>query len=73
MESIINSEKHNIEFRYITGQDMIEEVKQLFRLCSIIRSRSCFLKFWRKLETLPGKYGPPNGVLILALDLKYYF
>ncbi len=30
MESIINSEKHNIEFRYITGQDMIEEVKQLF-------------------------------------------
>ncbi len=30
MKAIVNNKKHIIEFKHITGQDMIEEIKQLF-------------------------------------------
>ena len=60
-----------IEFNQITAQytqGMIEEIKQLF----IEYSQSLgvdldFQNFEKELNTLPGKYVPPAGALILAL------
>ena len=60
-----------IEYKQITAQytqGMIEEIKQLF----IEYSQSLgvdldFQNFETELNTLPGKYVPPAGALILAL------
>jgi ribosomal protein S18 acetylase RimI-like enzyme len=60
-----------IEFNQITAQytqGMIEEIKRLF----IEYSQSLgvdldFQNFEKELNTLPGKYVPPAGALILAL------
>ncbi|WP_243249670.1 hypothetical protein [Clostridium botulinum] len=30
MKAIVDNKKHIIEFKHIIGQDMIEEIKQLF-------------------------------------------
>lgn len=30
MKVIVNNKEHIVEFRYVTGQDMIEKIKQLF-------------------------------------------
>jgi hypothetical protein len=68
MESIVNNKEHNIEFRHITRQDMIEEVKQLFlEYAQSLKIDLAFQNFEEELKTLPGKHGPPNRVLILAL------
>jgi ribosomal protein S18 acetylase RimI-like enzyme len=68
MKSISDNEKHVIEFKQITGQCMIEEIKQLFT--EYVRSLKIdlsFQNFEAELKALPGKYGPPDGSLILAL------
>lgn len=61
-------DKGNIEFKIVIGQDMIEEVKQiLLEYAQSLDIDLSFQDFEIELKTLPGKYGPPDGILILAL------
>lgn len=63
-----NRQKQTIEFRHVTGQNMIEEIKQLFlEYINSLKVDLTFQDVETELKTLPGKYAPPNGVLILAL------
>jgi ribosomal protein S18 acetylase RimI-like enzyme len=63
-----NRQKQTIEFRHVTGQNMIEEIKQLFlEYINSLKVDLTFQDLETELKTLPGKYAPPNGVLILAL------
>ena len=61
----------NIEFKQIKVQytgDAIEEIKQLFiEYSQSLGVNLDFQNFETELNTLPGKYIPPNGALILAL------
>ncbi len=58
---------HLIEFKHITGEFMIEEIKQLFsKYAQSLEIDLSFQDFETEFKTLPGKYGPPDGVLILA-------
>lgn len=68
MKLIIDNKEHSIEFKYIIGQDMIKEVKQLFlEYAQSLKIDLTFQNFEEEFKALPGKYGPPDGVLILAL------
>ena len=68
MKTIVNNKEYIIEYKYITGQGMIEEVKQLFlEYVKSLKVDLAFQDFETEFKTLPGKYGPPHGVLILAL------
>lgn len=67
MELIIEKSGHTIAFRHAAGDDMIEEIKQLFiEYAQSLDIDLCFQDFETELKTLPGKYAPPGGVLILA-------
>lgn len=64
----ITDKGRTIEFKYITGQDLMQEVKQLFlEYAQSLKIDLSFQNFEAELKTLPGKYGPPDGALILAL------
>lgn len=68
MKSIVDNKEYIIEFKYIIGQDMIEDVKQLFlEYVKSLKVDLAFQNFETELKELPGKYGPPDGVLIIAL------
>lgn len=68
MKTIVDNKEYIIEFKYITGQNMIEEVKLLFlEYVKSLKVDLAFQDFETELRALPGKYGPPHGVLILAL------
>lgn len=68
MKIMFDNKEHSIEFKHITGQDMIEEVKQLFlEYVQSLKIDLSFQNFQAEFKALPGKYGPPHGVLILAL------
>lgn len=60
--------KSIIEYKHIIGQDMIEDVKQIFlEYAQFLNIDLSFQNFKTELDSLPGKYGPPHGVLMLAL------
>lgn len=64
----INATEHIIEFKQITGQDMLGEVKQLFlEYAQSLDTDLAFQNFQEELKSLPGKYRKPGGVLILAV------
>lgn len=68
MKSIAESKEQIIEFEFITAQDMIEEIKQLFlEYSQSLKIDLAFQNFETEFNTLPGKYGPPDGILILVL------
>lgn len=67
-EYSVDNKEHIIEFKHIIGQDMIEEVKELcLEYVKSLKIDLSFQNFEAEFKELPGKYGPPSGVLILAL------
>lgn len=68
MKYIIDNKEYIIEFKYVTGQPLVDEVKQLFlEYAQSLKVDLTFQNFETEFKTLPGKYGPPGGALILAL------
>lgn len=68
MKATNDNKGHIIEFKHIASQDMIEEIKQLFlEYAQSLKIDLDFQGFETEFKTLPGKYAPPEGVLILAL------
>lgn len=62
-----NNEYH-IEFKIIIEEYMLSEIKQLFlEYVNSLEINLDFQNFEAELKALPGKYGLPDGVLILAL------
>lgn len=67
MKSIADDREHNIEFKFITGQDTIEEAKGLFlEYAQSLNIDLSFQNFEEEIKSLPGKYGPPDGLIVLA-------
>lgn len=60
--------KSVVEYKKLTGKEMVEEVKQLFiEYAESLNVDLSFQDFEKELGTLPGKYSPPEGTIILAL------
>jgi len=68
MRTMVNDEESFIEFKYVNGKSLIKEVKHLFlEYVQSLEMDLDFQNFETELKNLPGKYGLPDGVLILAL------
>lgn len=66
MKSISGDNERGIEFNYIDS-DMIEEIRQLFlEYAESLGVDLNFQDFESEINSLPGKYEPPDGILILA-------
>lgn len=66
MKSISDDNERVIEFNYIDS-DMIEEIRQLFlEYAESLGVDLNFQDFESEINSLPGKYEQPDGILILA-------
>jgi len=63
-----NNIKHLIEFKHVTNEYMLDEVKEIFvEYVQSLDTDLSFQDFQNELKSLPGKYAPPDGALVLAL------
>lgn len=70
MKTMGNHKENYIEFKQVDGQDkdLLAEVKQLFlKYAQSLEINLDFQDFDNELKNLPGKYGLPDGILILTL------
>lgn len=68
MKYKIHNKQHRIAFKHATSRDGIKEVKKLFlEYAQSLETDLAFQDFETELKNLPGKYSPPDGILILAL------
>ncbi|WP_336745755.1 hypothetical protein [Clostridium sp.] len=84
MEPMDVIKEHIIDFKHITGQDMLEEIKGLFlEYAQSLKIDLAFQNFEAEFNTLPGKYvsfgfydiepyvyNPIKGTRFLELKLK---
>lgn len=56
-----------LEWRHVTEEDDIKQVKNLFRdYADWLQIDLTFQNFEKELETLPGEYAPPTGALFMV-------
>jgi GNAT superfamily N-acetyltransferase len=67
MHDIDKKEKPLIEYRELTGNEKMDEVRQLCReYADSLDIDLCFQDFEQEMKDLPGKYTPPDGAIILV-------
>ena len=60
---------HRVTISQVESEDQINTVQQLFEeYAAGIGISLCFQNFDQELATLPGKYAPPGGRLLLAYE-----
>jgi ribosomal protein S18 acetylase RimI-like enzyme len=58
---------HQIEYVYADGDEHLEEVRQLFiEYAESLNVDLSFQNFEQELKELPKRYGPPDGVVVIA-------
>lgn len=68
MNQIVKDGNDALAFKHIDGTDRLEDIRQLFlEYSESLNIDLAFQDFETELNTLPGKYGPPDGALIIAL------